>query len=90
MATMKMAHFSFYEELNIYLPHEASKICIKYSFTGGVSLKETLLSLGIPLEEIDLILVNQQSKGLIICYKTMTTSRYTRYLNYWIFQPSAN
>lgn len=55
--------FRFYEELNDYLPKELRKVWFEYSFPDGSNLKNAILSMGVPPEKIDLILVNQQSKG---------------------------
>jgi len=55
--------FRFYEELNDYLPEELRKVWFECRFENETSVGEKIQSLGIPLDEIDLILVNQQSKG---------------------------
>lgn len=55
--------FRFYEELNEYLPKELRKVWFEYSFPAGSSLKDAVLTMGVPPENIDLILVNQQSRG---------------------------
>lgn len=53
----------FYEELNDYLPEELRKGWIESSAKTGTSVGEMISSFGIPLNEIDLILVNQQSES---------------------------
>jgi uncharacterized protein len=60
---MNQVNFRFYEELNDYLSKEKRKVWFNYSFTGMTFIQDTIQSMGVPLEEIDLILVNQQSKG---------------------------
>lgn len=61
---MKSVYFRFYEELNDYLPEGKRKVRFEYSFSEAISLQEALQSMEIPPDEIDLILVNQQSEGL--------------------------
>lgn len=55
--------FRFYEELNNYLPEELRKGWIESSAEPGTSVGKKIRSYGIPLDEIDLILVNQQSES---------------------------
>jgi uncharacterized protein with PIN domain len=55
--------FRFYEELNDYLPEELRKGWIESSAEPGTSVGEKISSFEIPLGEIDLILVNQQSES---------------------------
>ncbi len=59
-----LINFRFYEELNNYLPEEKRRIWFEYDIPGTLSIQEVLQSLNIPVDEIDLILVNQQSQGL--------------------------
>jgi len=61
---MKQVRFRFYEELNGYLPEQNRKVWFDYLIPGVVTIREALQSMKIPPEEIDLILVNQQSEGL--------------------------
>ena len=61
---MKQVHFRFYEELNDYLPEENRKKWFEQTFEQGTTIKNAVEQLGIPYNEIDLILVNQQSQGL--------------------------
>lgn len=60
---MNQVRFRFYEELNDYLPEELRKGWIESSAGPGTSVGEKIASYGIPLDEIDLILVNQQSES---------------------------
>ena len=60
---MSQVYFRFYEELNNYLPKENRKVWFDYCFPDGISLLDAIQSMGVPPDEIDLILVNQQSKG---------------------------
>lgn len=60
---MIQVRFRFYEELNDYLPEEMRKVWIESRIETKPSVGEMIQSLGIPLDDIDLILVNQQSKG---------------------------
>lgn len=55
---MYTAWFRFYEELNDILPEEKRKIRFSHHFSGRVSIKDIIESLGVPHSEIDLILVN--------------------------------
>ncbi|MGE5394050.1 MAG: Mut7-C RNAse domain-containing protein [Candidatus Saccharibacteria bacterium] len=60
---MNRVIFRFYEELNDYLPEEMRKGWIESSAEPGTSVGEKIASYGIPLGDIDLILVNQQSES---------------------------
>lgn len=60
---MIQVSFRFYEELNNYLPEEMQKVWVENRIETQASIGEIIQSLGIPLDDIDLILVNQQSKG---------------------------
>lgn len=55
---MSKATFRFYEELNDYLPEKIKKTEFDYSFEQPTPIKELIESIGIPSEEVDLILVN--------------------------------
>lgn len=55
--------FRFYEELNDCLPEQKHKVWFEYSFSVGITVQDAIQSMGVPAGEIDLILVNQQSKG---------------------------
>ena len=60
---MNQVFFRFYEELNDYLPEELRKVWFECQIENKTSVGEKIQSLGIPLDNIDLILVNQQSRG---------------------------
>ncbi|MFW6147424.1 MAG: hypothetical protein ACOC6B_03420 [Thermodesulfobacteriota bacterium] len=53
--------FRVYEELNDYLPPERKKATFRVAFTHPVTIREAVYSLGIPPEEVDLVLVNSES-----------------------------
>jgi hypothetical protein len=55
---MRFVTFRFYEELNDYLEKKRNKIDFQLKFKKNTSLKQIIESLGIPCDEIDLILVN--------------------------------
>jgi len=63
---MHQATFRFYEELNDYLPEEKRKRDFPVSFGPGSTVRDILASLGIPYDEVDLILVNGVPVGLAI------------------------
>lgn len=50
-----------YEELNDYLPEEKRKRTFSLSFKGTKSVEEAICLLGVPPEEVDLVLVNGES-----------------------------
>jgi len=50
-----------YEELNDYLPEEKRKRTFNLSLKGPTTVKETIRFLGVPSEEVDLVLVNGES-----------------------------
>lgn len=56
--------FRFYEELNKHLSEERRKVWFDYLIPDATSVEEVFKDLKIPPDEIDLILVNQESKGL--------------------------
>jgi len=58
----RTAFFRFYEELNDFLPLAQHKITFAYTFTGKPAIKDTIEAIGVPHTEIDLILVDGQSK----------------------------
>jgi len=60
---MNQVFFRFYEELNDYLPDEERKVWIEYFFKDRMNIQDAIQSFGVPPGEIDLILVNQQSKS---------------------------
>jgi len=55
------ACFRLYEELNDYLPAKKRKIAFGLSLKDPTSIKEAICSLGVPPEEVDLVLVNGES-----------------------------
>lgn len=57
----KKFNFRFYAELNDFLPEKRKQKEFVEEFKTPVTVQETLLSLGIPLAEIDLVLVNDKS-----------------------------
>jgi uncharacterized protein with PIN domain len=60
---MKNVLIRFYEELNDFLPPEKRKIRFPCHIIGQPSVKDFIESLGVPHNEIDLILVNSISVG---------------------------
>ena len=50
-----------YEELNDYLPEEKRKRTFSLSLKRLTTVKETMHLLGVPSEEVDLVLVNGES-----------------------------
>ena len=63
------AYFRLYEELNDYLPEKTRKITFSLSLKSPTAIKEAICSLGVPPEEVDLVLVNGESVPFnhIIC-----------------------
>ena len=63
------AYFRLYEELNDYLPAEKQKRTFSLSLQGPTTIQEGICSLGVPPEEVDLVLVNGESVPFnhIIC-----------------------
>jgi sulfur carrier protein ThiS len=55
------AYFRLYEELNDYLPAERKKTTFSLSLQAQTSVEEAITSLGVPPEEVDLVLVNGES-----------------------------
>ncbi|MBN1552506.1 twitching motility protein PilT, partial [bacterium] len=52
--------FRFFEELNDFLPREKRKAWFEHQFSGRVSVKDMIESIGVPHTEIDLILINSK------------------------------
>ncbi|MGD0174591.1 MAG: Mut7-C RNAse domain-containing protein [Anaerolineales bacterium] len=52
------ASFRFYAELNDFLPPARRQTTFDHAFSGRVSIKDMIESLGVPHPEVDLILVN--------------------------------
>ncbi len=55
---MPQATFRFYEELNDFLPREKRKRDFAVPFSPRSTVKDVIVSLGVPHNEVDLILVN--------------------------------
>ncbi len=55
------AYFRLYEELNDYLPVSKRKTNFSLSLKGKTTIDEALCFLGVPPEEVDLVLVNSES-----------------------------
>jgi sulfur carrier protein ThiS len=51
----------FYEELNEHLPSEKRQKDFKVSYEGKRKVREVIAEQGVPIEEVDLVLVNGQS-----------------------------
>ncbi|HET6558840.1 MAG TPA: Mut7-C RNAse domain-containing protein [Prolixibacteraceae bacterium] len=60
---MNQVAFRFYEELNDYLPENMRKVWIESAVNKGCTVGEKIHAYGLPLDEVDLVLVNQQSRG---------------------------
>jgi uncharacterized protein with PIN domain len=58
---MSRALFRFYAELNDFLPRARRQSAFEHEFSGRVSIKDMIESLGVPHTEIDLILANGRS-----------------------------
>lgn len=55
------AYFRVYEELNDYLPVSKRKTIFSLSLKSPTTIHEAICSLGVPPEEVDLVLVNSVS-----------------------------
>jgi len=53
--------FRVYEELNDYLPPERKKVAFRTAFPHPMTIRDAVCSLGIPPDEVDLVLVNSES-----------------------------
>ncbi len=60
---MHKATFRFYEELNDFLPKEKRKKRFEHNFIDRASVKDVIESFGVPHTEVDLILVDGESKN---------------------------
>ena len=58
---MSKAIIRFYEELNDHLLPEMKKVDCTFSFPQQIAVKDVIKSLGIPYDEVDLILANGRS-----------------------------
>ncbi|MDH3646889.1 MAG: Mut7-C ubiquitin/RNAse domain-containing protein [Gammaproteobacteria bacterium] len=56
----RQAEFRFYEELNDFLPDDKKRKSFTHAFTGNPSVKELIVSLGVPHTQCDLILVGDE------------------------------
>ncbi|MFA8437269.1 MAG: Mut7-C RNAse domain-containing protein [Marinifilaceae bacterium] len=56
--------FRFYAELNDFLPRKRKQKAFVQAFKTPITVCETLESLGIPLSEVDMVLVNETSVDL--------------------------
>ena len=74
---MKKVFFRFYEELNRYLPPDIRKIWFDLNFEKETTIGDVLHMLGVPEEEVDLILTNQRSVGF--CYLLQALDRVSVY-----------
>jgi hypothetical protein len=60
---MTKAVFRFYEELNAYLPVDRRKRDFELEFEDRNTVRELIEGLGVPCEEVDLILANGEPVG---------------------------
>jgi uncharacterized protein with PIN domain len=58
---MKRAYLRFYEELNDYLPTDKQKRSFLCCYEGEATVAALLAAAGVPLSDIDLILINDES-----------------------------
>lgn len=59
----QQAEFRFYEELNDFLPENQRRKSFNHEFTGTPSVKDVIVSMGVPHAAIDLILVGDEPVG---------------------------
>ncbi|MBI5444787.1 MAG: hypothetical protein HY900_26675 [Deltaproteobacteria bacterium] len=57
-------YLRFYEELNDYLPAERRKVTFEHSLESGATVRDTLRSVGVPVEAVDLALLNGRPAAL--------------------------
>lgn len=60
---LRTAEFRFYEELNDFLPRERRRLAFDYQFKGNPGIKDAIEALGVPHTQVDLIVVDGQSRG---------------------------
>jgi uncharacterized protein with PIN domain len=65
IAAMSSAHLRFYAELNDFLSHSRRQVTFVHAFATPLSVKDLIESLGVPHTEVDLILVNGESKDFV-------------------------
>ncbi|MFQ5450426.1 MAG: Mut7-C RNAse domain-containing protein [Nitrospinaceae bacterium] len=58
---MPVCHLRFYEELNDFLPPEKRKTRFAWRVEHPSTIREVIESLGVPVQEVDLILANGES-----------------------------
>jgi uncharacterized protein with PIN domain len=58
---MIQAEFSFYAELNDFLPPQRRQVSFVYHLKEKASIKDTIEAIGVPHTEVDLIAVNGES-----------------------------
>jgi hypothetical protein len=58
-----LAEFRFYEELNDHLPPSRRKRTFTVAFGGRPEVGDLIAALGVPLAEVDLLLVDGESCG---------------------------
>jgi len=69
----------FYEELNDWLPPGKRKRDFEVPLNGKETVREIIETLGVPAEQVDLLLVNGQSAALEEVVKEGTGSAFTLY-----------
>jgi len=77
ISVSRRAVFRFYEELNDYLPEKARKKELCFDFNEPTTVGKAIKALGIPVGEVDLILVNGKSVGL--AYRLKNGDRVSAY-----------
>jgi len=58
---LRTAEFRFYEELNDHLPPHRQKRPFTVEFAGEPTVGEMIASLGVPIVEVDLLLIDGES-----------------------------
>ncbi|TLX72792.1 twitching motility protein PilT [Labilibacter sediminis] len=58
----KSIYFRFYAELNDFLPSDKKQKIFEFEFAGPLKVQEAILAMHIPLSEVDLVIINGQSK----------------------------
>lgn len=64
---MTAVSFRFYAELNEHLPDGRRQVRFIHPVSEGSTVREAIAALGVPVNEIDLLLVNGQSGDLSYC-----------------------
>lgn len=60
---MKKAWVRFYKELNDFLPRDSQKQWLSYEFISRDTVRNILITFGIPQTEVDLVLINSRPSG---------------------------